>query len=149
MAGYTGDTKCSATQTGYFIAYATWMYLLEPCLFILPGIPTRVIEPWHEVGVAWRRLEVTLPNNIASHSTVQIYYFDADTGLQRRMDYSPDVNGNPLVAHYTSEHRDYMIAPISGRTSTTVRSLLNLASAHFGGVQACKRPHPGRPERKK
>jgi hypothetical protein len=107
MAGYTRDTKWTATQTGYFIAYATWTYLLEPFLFILPGIQTREIEPWHEVGETWRRLEVTFPNNIASHSTVQIYYFDADTGLQRRVDYSPAVNGNPLVAQYTSEHRDF------------------------------------------
>ena len=106
MAGYTGDTQWSATQTGYFISYATWMYLLEPFLFTLPGVRTREIEPWSEVGETWRRLEVTFPDEIATHSTVQTYYFDSDTGLQRRMDYSPDVNGNPLVAQYTSEHHD-------------------------------------------
>jgi hypothetical protein len=83
MDGYTGDTKCSATQTGYFIAYATWMYLLEPCLFILPGIPTRVIEPWHEVGVAWRRLEVTLPNN------------------NRQSQHGPDFTTSTLIPDYS------------------------------------------------
>jgi hypothetical protein len=107
MAGYTGGTQWTAAQTGYFISYVTWSYLLEPFLFMLPGIETREIEPWHEVGETWRRLEVTIPKTIASHSTVQTYYFDADTGLQRRVDYSPDVNGNPFVAHYTSEHRDF------------------------------------------
>jgi hypothetical protein len=37
-------------QTGYFIAYATWSYLLEPFLLTLPGVETREIEPWSEVG---------------------------------------------------------------------------------------------------
>ena len=45
MAGYTGDTQWSATQTGYFISYATWMYLLEPFLSTLPGVGSREIEP--------------------------------------------------------------------------------------------------------
>ena len=107
MAGYTGSTQWTAAQTGYFISYATWTYLLEPFLFISPGVETREIEPWHEVGETWRRLEVTFPKTIASHSTVQTNYFDSDTGLQRRVDYSPDVNGNPPVAQYTSEHRDF------------------------------------------
>jgi len=65
MAGYTGDTQWSATQTGYFISYATWMYLLEPFLFTLPGVRTREIELWSEVGETWRRLEVRFPAVIA------------------------------------------------------------------------------------
>lgn len=107
MAGFTGETQWTATQTGYFISYATRMYLLEPYLFTLPGITTREIEPWNEAGETWRRLEVTFPEGYPSHNSVQTYYFDADTGLQRRMDYSPDVNGNPPVAHYTSEHQNF------------------------------------------
>jgi hypothetical protein len=58
-------------------------------LFTLPGVGTREIEPWSEVGETWHRLEVTFPSGIATHNTVQTYYFDSDTGLQRRMDYSP------------------------------------------------------------
>jgi hypothetical protein len=117
MAGYMEDTQWSATQTAYFISYATWMYLLEPFLFTLPGVRTREIAPWSEVGETWRRLEVTFPDKIATHNTVQTYYFDSDTGLQRRMDYSPDVNGKPLVAHYTSEHHEFggLIVPTRRR----------------------------------
>lgn len=117
MAGYIGDTQWSATQTGYFISYGTWMYLLEPFLFTLSGVRTREIAPWSEVGETWRRLEVTFPDQIATHSNVQTYYFDSDTGLQRRIDYSPDVNGKPLVAHYTSEHHEFggLIVPTRRR----------------------------------
>ncbi|WP_214406192.1 hypothetical protein [Pseudonocardia lacus] len=117
MAGFAPDTPWTPAQTGYFISYATWTYLLEPFLFTRPGAEAREIEPWHEVGETWRRLEVLFPPSIASHSRVQTYYFDADTGLQRRVDYSPDVNGNPLVAHYTTEHRDFdgLIVPTRRR----------------------------------
>jgi len=117
MAGFTGDTQWTPTQTGYFISYATWIYLLEPFLLTLPGVQTREIEPWSEAGETWRRLEVTFPDTIASHSRLQTYYFDAATGMQRRMDYSPDVNGRPPVAHYTSEHRvfDGLVVPTRRR----------------------------------
>jgi hypothetical protein len=117
MAGYSGDMQWSPAQTGYFISYATWTYLLEPYVLTLPGVHTREIEPWSEVGETWRRLEVTFPKEIATHSAVQIYYFDSDTGLQRRVDYSPDVNGNPLVAQYTSEHHNFggLIVPTRRR----------------------------------
>jgi hypothetical protein len=117
MAGYAGDTPWTPTQTGYFISYASWMYLLEPLVFTLPDVETREIEPWAEDGEIWRRLEVTFPETIASHSTVQTYYFDSKTGLQRRMDYDVEVNGWANVAHYTSEHRAFgeMIVPTRWR----------------------------------
>lgn len=46
---------------------------------------------------------------------MQTYYFDAGTGLQRRVDYSPEVTGKPLTAHYTSEHRDFGGLPVPAR----------------------------------
>lgn len=117
MAGFRPDTAWTAAQTAYFISYATWTYLLEPFLFTLPGVQAREVEPWNEVGETWRRLEVEFPVGTASHSRVQTYYIDADTGLQRRIDYSPDVNGNPPVAHYTTEHRtvDGLVVPTRRR----------------------------------
>jgi hypothetical protein len=134
MAGYIGDTQWSATQTGYFISYATWMYLLEPFLFTLPGVRTREIAPWSEVGETWRRLEVTFPHQIATHSTVQTYYFDSDTGLQRRMDYSPDVNGHPLVAHYTSEHHDFGGLIVPTRRRVLIRNDEGVADQSFCSI---------------
>jgi hypothetical protein len=117
MAGYQGDTQWSPTQMGYFISYATWIYLTEPHLFTLPGVQKREIEPWGEDGETWRRLEVTFPETIASHSKVQTYYFDSKTGLQRRMYYDVEVNGWANVAHYTSEHKafDGLIVPTRRR----------------------------------
>jgi hypothetical protein len=113
------------------ISYATWMYLLEPFSLTLPGVGVREIEPWSEVGETWRRLEVTFPDETATHSTVQTYYFDADTGRQPRMDYSPDVNRNPLVAHYTSEHHDFGGLIVPTRRRVLIRNDGGVADKSF------------------
>jgi len=134
MAGYQGDTQWSATQMGYFISYATWIYLAEPLLFTLPGVETREIEPWSEDGETWRRLEVTFPDTIASHSRVQTYYFDSESGMQRRMDYDVEVNGWAEVAHYTSEHKDFdgLLAPT--RRRVLLRDAENYGLHNFAAI---------------
>jgi hypothetical protein len=59
------------------------------------------------------------------------------------VDYSPDVNGNPLVAHYTTEHRDIDGLTVPTRRRVLLRSddgtalqesaaiLLDIADAHL------------------
>lgn len=134
MAGYQGDTQWSATQMGYFISYATWTYLAEPLLFTLPGVETREVSPWDEDGETWRRLEVTFPDSIHSHSKVQTYYFDSESGLQRRMDYDVEVNGWANVGHYTSEHKEFdgLIAPT--RRRVLLRDEANKADHSFAAI---------------
>jgi hypothetical protein len=52
-----------------------------------------------------RRLRVTFPSNIATHSTVQTLYVDA-SGLLKRHDYDVEIAGNTPGAHYISEYTD-------------------------------------------
>jgi hypothetical protein len=106
FAGYTVESKWDATQTAYFISYAVWHYLMEPFVFSFPGVQAHEIDPWEENGELWRRLSVTYPDSIATHSSNQIYYFDQE-GMQRRMDYAPDINGTVPIAHYTHQHRTF------------------------------------------
>jgi hypothetical protein len=134
MVGYQEDTKWSPTQMGYFISYATWSYLTEPVLFTLPGVETREIEPWEEDGETWRRLEVTFPDTIASHSKVQTYYFESKTGLQRRMNYDVEVNGWAKVAHYTSEHKDFDGLLVPTRRRVLRRDEQNIAIHDFAAI---------------
>ena len=70
------------------------------------GVETEEVEPWRENGETWRRLKVTLPPNIASHSTVQIFYFDTE-GLLKRHDYDVEVSGGTLAAHYVYQHEAF------------------------------------------
>jgi hypothetical protein len=99
FAGYEVTTPWDALQVAYFISYACWNYLTAPFLFTYPGVETRELEPWQEDGEAWRRLHVTFPRSIATHSTEQVFYYGADF-MQRRMDYAVEVNGDVLVAQY-------------------------------------------------
>jgi hypothetical protein len=104
--GYTTESGWSVAQAGYFRAYATWSYLVEPFLFTYPGVETAEIAPWIEDGQSWRGLSVTFPPTLDVHNTTQLYYFD-EAGLQRRIDYQPDVNGGSPTAHYDTAHETF------------------------------------------
>jgi len=89
----------------YFGGYALWNYLTVPYLLTLPGIQAEEAQPWDEAGERWRRLHVTFPADIATHSSEQTFYFD-ESGLQRRHDYRVEIGKAPAVtAHYTEAHR--------------------------------------------
>ncbi len=90
----------------YFASAATWNYLTAPFVFTYPDVTAREIEPWRENGSSWRRLAVTFGPAIANHNPDQVFYYD-DEFMLRRMDYSPDVTGNPRVAHYTHSPRTF------------------------------------------
>jgi len=101
--GHSLDTPWNRLQLAYFAGYAMWTYLNTPFLFASDGVETEEVEPWRENGETWRRLKVTLPPNIASHSTVQIFYFDTED-LLKRHDYDVEVSGGTLAAHYVYQH---------------------------------------------
>ncbi|MFF3566019.1 hypothetical protein ACFYXS_38935 [Streptomyces sp. NPDC002574] len=118
-AAFTGLVRLSpwdAPRLGYFLGYALWNYLTTPLLLARPDVLVREIEPWPEAGQTWRRLRVTYPPTLATHSADQTFYYDAD-GLQRRMDYVNEVMGSSLVAHYTGHHRrfDGLVVPTRRR----------------------------------
>jgi hypothetical protein len=107
-AGFKGMLRNSAWDAchlGYFLGYACWNYFTTPFLLSYPGVVAREIEPWHEAGQTWRRLQVRFPRSIATHNPEQVFYFDSQ-GLQRRMDYVVEINGSTLVGHYTSRYKN-------------------------------------------
>jgi len=103
--GHTFDTPWDSLQLAYFAGYAMWTYMNAPFLFALPGVETEELESWQENGEAWRRLKVTFPERIATHSTEQTFYFDRH-GLLKRHDYQVDVAGGTAAAHYVSALTD-------------------------------------------
>jgi hypothetical protein len=116
FAGLLRASRWDRLHLGYFIGYAFWNYLTTPFLFTCPGVEAREIDPWREAGQTWRRLAVTFPDTIATHSPHQVFYFDSDY-MQRRMDYVTEILGSTLVAHYTSRHRSFdgIVMPIRRR----------------------------------
>ncbi|WP_127509703.1 hypothetical protein [Actinoplanes solisilvae] len=110
-------------QALYFGGYALWNYLTAPYLLTFPGVQTEEVEPWSEKGEQWRRLRVTFPADIATHSTEQTFYYD-ESGLLRRHDYRVDIQGRSpaLAAHYTEAHRT-----VSGLVFPTHRFVVPVA----------------------
>jgi hypothetical protein len=104
--GHTLETPWDDLQLAYFAGYAMWTYLNTPFLFALPGVQTQEIEPWVENGDGWRRLKVTFPPNLATHSTEQTFYFDRK-GLLKRHDYNVDISGGTPAAHYASALEEF------------------------------------------
>jgi hypothetical protein len=106
FAGHAVDTPWDPLQLAYFGGYAMWTYLTTPFLFLMDGVTTEELEPWRENGETWRRLKVTFPQSIATHSTVQTFHFGSD-GLLRRHDYDADVLGGSPAAHYVHDYQEF------------------------------------------
>lgn len=106
FAGHTMTTPWDQLHLAYFSGFAMWNYLTTPFIFTMDGVHTHEIEPWQEADEQWRRLHVTFPKHVNTHSSEQVFYIDA-RGLTRRMDYSSPLTGgeNNNVAHYMSEHK--------------------------------------------
>jgi hypothetical protein len=114
--GHTLMTAWDAQHLAYFTGYAMWTYLTTPFLFELSGFNTEEIAPWEEEGEIWRRLKVTFPAWIHSHSREQIFYFNA-AGILCRHDYSVDIMGGTASANYASEPKSFggLIVPTKRR----------------------------------
>jgi hypothetical protein len=104
--GHVFDTQWDDLQLAYFAGYAIWTYLNTPFLFAFPGVVTEEIQPWQESGATWRRLKVTFPTSIATHSAEQVFYFDQQC-LLKRHDYEVDVMGGTSAAHYVSDLEEF------------------------------------------
>ncbi len=83
FAGQTLETPWDKFHVAYFASEALWTYLTSPFLYTYSGFESEEIEPWQENGEEWRRLKVTFPDAIASHTKTQITHFGPD-GLMRR-----------------------------------------------------------------
>ena len=104
--GHGLDTPWDRLQLAYFAGYAMWTYLTTPFLLALEGVETEEIQPWQEQGETWRRLKVTFPRSIATHSTVQTFYFDPK-GFLKRHDYDAEVLGGIPAAHFVYDYEEF------------------------------------------
>jgi hypothetical protein len=91
----------------YFGTYAMWTYVSTPFVFLRDGYELRELEPWDEAGERWRRLSVTFPDGVQTHSAEQVFYIDTH-GLIRRHDYTAEPFGDwARAAHYCFDHRTF------------------------------------------
>ena len=103
--GHEFETPWDDIHLGYFVGEALWTYLNTPFLYTWPGFVTEEIA---SIGVdeeTWRRLRVTFPDHIKSHTREQISCIGPD-GLLRRHDFTIDVNGGAPAMLYATDYRD-------------------------------------------
>ncbi|MEU0851222.1 hypothetical protein ABZ387_25130 [Streptomyces flaveolus] len=106
FAGHTLETPWDDLHVAYFAGYAMWTYLTAPFTFAASDVRTEELPPSTENGQTLRRLKVTFPDRIATHSREQIFHFDQH-GLLRRHDYTAEVLNAGPVAHYSSDYKEF------------------------------------------
>jgi hypothetical protein len=103
--GHQFETPWDDLHLAYFMGEALWTYLNTPFLYSWPGFVNDEITPIEARGETWRRLEVTFPEDIKSHSRKQVFCFGPD-GLLRRHDFTIDVIAGAPSELYATEYRD-------------------------------------------
>src|SRR5271169_6158530 len=103
--GQHRETPWDDIQVAYFVGEALWTYLNTPFLYTHDGFLTEEIPSIQVDGETWRRLKVTFPDYVKSHTREQISCFGPD-GLLRRHDYTVDILGRATGLNYASEYRD-------------------------------------------
>jgi hypothetical protein len=114
--GQQRETPWDDIDVAYFVGEALWTYLNTPFLYTHDGFTTEEIPSIQVEGETWRRLKVTFPDNVKSHTKEQISCFGPD-GLLRRHDYTVDILGGATGLNYASDYRnlDGIIIPAKRR----------------------------------
>jgi hypothetical protein len=128
--GQQRETPWDDIDVTYFVGESLWTYLNTPFLYTHEGFATQEIPSIQVDGEAWRRLKVTFPDNVKSHTREQISCFGPD-GLLRRHDYTVDILGGATGLNYASDYRD-----VDGIIVPTKRRVY----AYEGDYQLVKEP---------
>jgi hypothetical protein len=128
--GQQRETPWDDIQVVYFVGEALWTYLNTPFLYAREGFVTEEIASIQVESEIWRRLKVTFPGELKSHTREQISCFGPD-GLLRRHDYTVDILGGATGLNYATEYRD-----VDGIIVPTKRRVY----AYEGDYQLVKEP---------
>lgn len=128
--GQLRETPWDDMQVAYFVGEAMWTYLNAPFLYTHKGFKTEEIAPLKLETETWRRLKVTFPDNVKSHTREQISCFGSN-GLLRRHDYTVDILGGATGLNYAFDYRN-----VDGIVVPTKRRVF----AYEGDYQPVKEP---------
>lgn len=103
--GQKRETPWDDIDVAFFSCEALWTYLTTPFLYSYRGFETEEIASIQVDGETWRRLKVTFPDYLKSHTREQISCFGPD-GLLRRHDYTVDILGGATGLNYASDYRE-------------------------------------------
>jgi hypothetical protein len=127
FGGHEFATPWDPLDRAYFNGYAMWTYLTTPFLLASEGVSVRELAPIQDGGHTWFGLQASFPSEIASHSSVQEFYF-GDDHLLRRHDYRVEVAGGFPAVQYV-----YDIVECNGIKLPTKRRAYR-ADAHGAAI---------------
>lgn len=76
--GQKRETPWDEIHVAYFVGEALWTYLNTPFLYTREGFASQEIAPIQVENETWRRLKVTFPDSVKSHTKEQISCFGPD-----------------------------------------------------------------------
>jgi hypothetical protein len=103
--GHLRETPWDDIHVAFFSGEALWTYLTTPFLYTYDGFKSEEIASIQVEKETWRRLKVTFPDYVKSHTREQISCFGPD-GLLRRHDYTVDILGGATGLNFASDYRD-------------------------------------------
>jgi hypothetical protein len=103
FAGHDMMTPWDPLHRAYFNGYALWTYLTTPFLLVVPGVEVTELDPWREGQETLRVLRAHFPDTVATHSSIQDFFFGPDL-LLRRHDYNVDVAGGFNASQIASDY---------------------------------------------
>ncbi len=103
--GQQFESPWDALHLAYFTGVALWTYLNTPFVYATEGFATGEIDPIEVGDETWRRLAVTFPQDIKTHTRQQVACFGPD-GLLRRHDFSIDLLGGAPSQLFATDYRD-------------------------------------------
>jgi hypothetical protein len=99
------DSPWNEFHVAYFSSSAVWTSLVAPFLYTYPGFTSEEIDPCEYEDESCRRLKVSFPDSVGTHTREQIAFFGPD-GLLRRCDNVIEVLGARTV-NRASAYRDF------------------------------------------
>ncbi|HEY0934376.1 MAG TPA: hypothetical protein VGD91_11605 [Trebonia sp.] len=105
FAGHQLDTPWDDIHVAYFSGEALWTYLNTPFLFARGDFASEEATAVEDGEETWRRLRVTFPETVKSHTRQQYFCFGPD-GLLRRHDYTVDILGGGTGLNYATNYQD-------------------------------------------
>jgi hypothetical protein len=103
--GQQFETPWDGLDLAYFTGEALWTYLNTPFAYAGARFATEEVDPIEVGGETWRRLKVTFPGYIKTHSREQVFCFGTD-GLLRRHDFAIDLLGGAPSQLLAAGYRD-------------------------------------------
>jgi hypothetical protein len=103
FAGHVKLTRWDPLHLAYFEGCALWTLFSVPFLLASTGVEVTELEPWSIDGETIRVLRARFPDSIATHSSVQRFFFGEDF-LLRRQDGQIEIAGGMNVCYHPSEY---------------------------------------------